>query len=388
MNKKYNILFLASWYPNTTSPQAGNFIQKHAQSVAACCNVSVLHVVSRVQNEDFIVENSKNNGIFEVIVYYKKISTNIPVVSNYRKFKSQLTAYKKGFQVILEEFKKIDLVHLNVLFPAGIFALHLKQKLNIPFIATEHWTAFLKSDPTKINTIEKYYIKKIAKQAEVICPVSENLKKEMVNFGIQTPFQVIPNVVDTKLFHPQINSENNNKRGILHVSSLKDEHKNITGILNVIKKLSEKRNDFILTIAGNGDANKFRLKAKEMSIPSDVILFEGEKSTQEVAQLLNINDMFLLFSHYENLPCVISESLVMGLPVITSDVGGINEMINERNGILVPPGNEEELYQQLNNILDNIHKYNRLEISNAAKEIYAYEAVGKQFYSIYQKILN
>jgi len=387
LNKKYNILFLASWYPNKTSPQAGNFIQKHAHTVAQYCNVSVLHAVPRVQKEKFVIEQINNNNLLEVVVYYQKITSTIPLLSHLKKFKSQLVAYQKGMQIIFEQCQIIDLVHLNVIFPAGIFALHLKKKFKIPFIITEHWTAFLKTDPANINFIEKYYIKKIAHQAATICPVSEDLKKAMVNFGINHTYHVIPNVVNTKIFIPTF-TPNNNKIGLLHISNLKDEHKNITGILNVVKKLSQHRNDFKLTIAGNGDTEKFKQKAITLNIPKEVLSFEGEKTIKEVAELMNKNDLFLLFSNYENLPCVIAEALVMGLPVIATDVGGVAEMIDEESGILVKPKNEDELFQKLNELIDNINRYDKVMISKKAKEKYSYKTVASEYYKIYKKIIE
>jgi glycosyltransferase involved in cell wall biosynthesis len=388
LNKKYNILFLASWYPNKTSPQAGNFIQKHAKAVAAFSNVSVLHVVSRIQKDDFIIERKSVDNLFEVIVYYKKITSKVPLLSNFRKFKTQLTAYKKGFEIILTEFKKIHLVHLNVIFPAGIFALNLKKKMNIPYIITEHWTAFLKSDPNKITDIQKHYINKISTKAHCICPVSEDLKSAMIEFGINENFKVIPNVVDTELFQYRKKTTDNKLFKILHVSNLKDEQKNISGLLRVIKQLSNTKDNFIITIAGNGDIDTFRKKAKELIIPDKVIRFDGEKTTSEVAALMNENDLFLLFSNYENLPCVISEALVSGLPVLSSNVGGIGEMINDKNGILIEKGNEEALLSQLNKLINNYSLFDTEEFSKKASEIYSYETIGKSYYSIYKSILD
>lgn len=386
MNKKYNILFISSWYPNKTSPQAGNFVQKHAHAVAQFCNVFVLHAVSRTQKEKIEIEQNSFNGVLEIIVYYQKVTSKVPLLSKLKKYKAHIFAYKKGLRIILEQCKKIDLIHLNITFPAGLFALHLKNKLKTPFVITEHWTAFLKTDPTKINFYEKYFIKKIVKRAEAICPVSEDLKNAMVNFGINHNYQVIPNVVNTSIF--KTTPQKNDKIRILHLSNLKDEHKNITGILNVVKKLSQHRNDFKVTIAGNGDVKKFREKAMTLNIPKEVLCFEGEKTTEEVAELMNKNDIFLLFSNYENLPCVIAEALVMGLPTIATNVGGIAEMINEENGVLVQPKNEAELFQKLNELINNIKKYNKSIISNQAQEKYSWETVGKAYLSIYESILN
>ena len=68
MNKKLNILFLASWYPNKVTTKNGNFIQKHAEAVAAHSNVFALHIIARKQTEDFVIETELINNVSETIV--------------------------------------------------------------------------------------------------------------------------------------------------------------------------------------------------------------------------------------------------------------------------------------------------------------------------------
>jgi glycosyltransferase involved in cell wall biosynthesis len=73
------------------------------------------------------------------------------------------------------------------------------------------------------------------------------------------------------------------------------------------------------------------------------IEFTGEIAYEEVAKAMQQADCLLLFSHIENSPCVIGEALCCGLPVIASRVGGIPELIDEQNGILVPAADETAL---------------------------------------------
>ena len=125
-----------------------------------------------------------------------------------------------------------------------------------------------------------------------------------------------------------------------------------------------------------------------MNIPAGIILFEGEKTTNEVAQLMREHDCFLLFSNYENLPCVVVECLTMGLPVIGTNVGGVSEMINTDNGIVIEAKDEVALLESLNILINNINTYDTSKIAKRAKKIYSYETVGQQFFDIYNKILG
>jgi glycosyltransferase involved in cell wall biosynthesis len=385
---KPNILFLASWYPNAESSQAGNFIQQHAYAVSEYVNVAVIHVVAVKNQQKHRITKGWRNGIYEVIVYYEKTASSFPIFSQYQKAKNQRAAYITAYNIALKEFGTFNLTHLNVVYPAGLFALYLKNKFNIPFILTEHWTAFQDSSTNSFTLIEKYFIKKIARQAEFICPVSKNLKSHILKFGIKNNFKVIPNVVNTTIFKVGQNSKKTEKLKLLHVSNLKDDHKNITGILNVVKRLSEQRNDFLLTIAGNGNIEKYKQDATNLNISKEVLCFDGEKSPKEIAQLMNESDVFLLFSNYETFSVVIAESWVCGLPVIASKCGGLTEDITSNNGIQVRVKDEDSLLQAIVYMINNVSCYDKLKIANEARDTYSQKTIGKQYYNIYQKIIG
>ncbi len=384
MEKKLNILFLASWYPNQLQPQNGNFIQQHALAVANFCNVSVLHIIAREQEDKFVIDEKQNQSILEVTVYYKKIKGSSPI-HQLQKLNRRHKAYQLAYEVIHQKVKKIDLVHLNVVFPAGNFAVYLKKKYKIPYLVTEHWTQLLDPNSKEWSKLKKSVIRRTYDYADLICPVSENLKNKLYFFTTNQKYQVIPNVVNTSVFKYK---EHPPQKRILHISNLKDEHKNITGILDTIKELSQSRSDFFITIAGNGNADFFNQYAEKIDIPKNLYSIEGSKTYEEVATLMQQHDAFLLYSNYENLPCVISEAQVCGLPVITTDVGGTSEMVNEQNGILIEPKNNKMLLDKLNQLLDNIANYNQTAIATEAIKKYSFENVGKQYYDAYLQILN
>lgn len=382
-NKKLNILFLASWYPNKLLPKNGNFIQQHALAVAKHCNVAVLHIIANNQPEDFIIEENEIDGIFEVIVYYKKIGSSIPIISHIKKLKRRHQVHLLGYNRIVEKFGKIDVTHLHVIFPAGNFALYLKKKYQIPFIITEHWTALQKSFIKELPFLIKKMVTKTFNQASVICPVSADLMGAIKEISSNINYKVVPNVVNTEIFN---HKRHEIGKRILHVSNLKDEHKNITGILDTVKELSLLRDDFFISIIGDGDYEYFIRYAEKIELPKHLYNIDGAKSYQEIASLMQQHDVFLLYSNYENLPCVIAEALVCGLPVLTSNVGGTSEMVNETNGRIVSAKNNKQLLNELNNMLNNLASYNHKEIAENATQKYSYESVGKQFLNIYESI--
>jgi glycosyltransferase involved in cell wall biosynthesis len=366
----------------------GNFIQKHALCVSSVCNVALIYVTADDQKESNVMIENSEKGFFELIVYYKRHKGNIPLVSAGIKYYKRKRAFIKGYHYLLKNWGKPDLVHLNVFYPAGVFAKYLKKKYGIPFLVTEHWTKFLPLSKEHFSFLEEYIIKSINAEASFICPVSENLKNEMIRFGLNNTYSVIPNVVNPTVFYPSQNEEFQPALRFLHVSHLEDRHKNISGLVRTFKKLSLLRSDFSLTIIGNRNVEETRKTASALKFPEGMVSIQDSKSESEIAECMRSSDVFVLFSNYENLPCVISEALMTGLPVISTNVGGIAEMLDETNGVLIHPGDEEALLKNLNQMITKHGNYDKKSISERAKKMYGCEEVAHQYLEVYEKILN
>jgi glycosyltransferase involved in cell wall biosynthesis len=381
--RKRRVLFLSSWYPSRILPKNGNFVRRHAQAVARYAEVASLHVISDENASSFEVDARPYKGVYEVIVYYPKSAKWRPD----KKYTKYLEAHRLGYAHILEAWGRVDITHLNVIYPAGLFALELKEKYNIPYIITEHWTAFLKVNPYVFKVHERYMIKRIGKGAAAFCPVSDDLKNALIDFGLEGPFHTIPNVVDTDVFaHAERSTADGIK--ILHVSTFKDEHKNISGLLRVIGRLSKERNDFHITMVGNKFGDQYDTLIQSLDISDDMITILPVVPLEDIAQMMREQHLFVLFSNYENLPCVISEAHCTGMVVVGSDVGGTREMISDGNGYIVEARDEEALYEKLSLAMDNYGLYNSLEISRTAALRYGYDPVGMMFLGLYQSVLG
>ncbi|NUM50736.1 MAG: glycosyltransferase [Flavobacteriales bacterium] len=384
MNSEIKVLFISSWYPCRVTPTNGNFIQRHAETVARYCNTASLFVISDSNvKSGYEITEETINGVYTVIVYYPK--TKNTLFSFLKKYFNYKKAILFGYKKIEAQFGKPDVLHGNIILPAGLMVRRLSEKLNIPYILTEHWTGFLKNRQDQLPWIQKQLAKYAIAKATFICPVSFNLKQCMQKLGLQGNYKVIANVVDESLFVPPKEKKQNEKTHFLHVSNLNDEHKNVSGIIRAIQSLSKITTHFHFTIMGDGNPAPYQKIADDMHIHPSLLHIEGEKTLQEIAYSMQKADVFVLFSHYENLPCVISEAHMVGIPVIATNVGGIPEMINEENGILVEPGNETQLTEALLSFT-RINKKNSSEIIrfNALKK-YGIQQIGKEYFMIYQK---
>ncbi len=389
--KKLNILFLSSWYPNRLFPALGNYVQKHAECVAMKANVAALFVCSDIDCEGkYEIEEETINGIYTVKVYYKKVRHRFPVVSHFLRMNRYFKGHFEGLKLINKNFGKVDLIHENVLYPAGIICWYLKKFKNIPYICTEHSTKYLSSKNIELGFAEKKLLAMIAKNASCITPVSANLRDAMIEKGMKGDYEIVYNVVDTKLFFREKDKIKRGKIKLLHISTLDDAQKNISGMLRVTKQLAELRNDFEFHFIGDGDKTQHIKKAIRLGIYNTFAFFEGTKTTMEVAAIMRDSDCFVMFSNYENLPVVIVEALASGIPVVSSNVGGIGEHITERFGTLVKQMDEEGLLIALNNVIDDVkaEKYDAELLSNYANDNFSYENVCERFHSIYYRVLN
>ena len=289
-------------------------------------------------------------------------------------------AYKKVFGKI----GSFDVVHLNKLYPFGLFALHLKKCKHIPYIISEHWTGYLTYKKKSFLWLERFLSKKISKNASFVCPVSGDLKNAMLRHGLKGTYEIIPNVVDTNLFKPRL--KKSDQFTITHVSSLLDAHKNISGMLRVAKKL-EKIIDFFRWNFIGGTEAPFKNLIDELDFKRHSIHFVNHLDHQKIPEYLNRSDIFVLFSNYENLPCVILEAFSCGVPVISTNVGGIKEFFPSEFGHLIQQNNEQQLLDAVMKLYLN-PKNLSLKMHQYATENFSDKKICDSFTKLYNKALD
>jgi len=373
---KLNILFLASWYPSKVHSTLGNFVEKHARSVSTLHNVTVIYITRDAHlSTVYQIDQNHSSNFTEIICYYKDRGF---IGSGYIKAFNHLI--KTIFQNNLSAF---DLCHVNVLYRAGLLALQCKKKHQLPYVITEHWTGYHVNEGRDIPFIQRFLSKKIAKDAAYILPVSDHLGKAMKNYGLDAKYEVIPNVVDFKDFSPS--EEKPEVFTFIHVSSLKDEHKNTSGIINTFSLLLKSHNAK-LHIIGDGDTEPYLKQADKLGLQPTNFKIEGEKTSLEVSQAMKKAHCFILFSNYENQPCVIPEAYGAGIPVIATDVGGIKEHLSTEQGVLIEKQNTDELLKAMKQVMDD-YNYSPTGLNTYAQEHFSVKTIALRFTEVYEKTL-
>jgi glycosyltransferase involved in cell wall biosynthesis len=380
--KKIKVLFLASWYPNKENPVEGIFIKRHAEAVSRLCDVGVLYIHPAAQRQETVVEHSCEDRITTIRVY-PKLPRCTNKISFYLNF--FMNAYR-GMQGVRKAFGRPDIVHVHVTLPMGILAVFLEVLYKIPFMVTEHFTGF--SGQTKI-AFTALQLKLILKRATAVCPVSTKLEQSMKLFYPADKYQVIPNGINTDIFFPKYGKKTHGKKQLLHVSVLKKERKNISGIIDALHDLVSVRNDFELHIIGEGsDRTYFEDLCTHLGMKDSVVFFHGFVSEETLAEYMRNADFFILNSTHENFSVVCAEALASGIPVLSTCCGGPEEFINEHVGILIPQGNKPELVNAISYLLDHADTYDPCLLHNYIRNKFGYDTVGKQLFTLYWAIVS
>ena len=366
------VLFLSSWYPSRVHSTLGNFVSYHAKTVSKSNQVHVLYIIADDSVKDYEIVSESIDGIQTTIVYFKR---------GFFKYLNYFIAFLKGLKLVSKDFD-FDLVHMNIMHPAIWQALYIKWVKNIPYLVSEHWHGFQNLKNKQIGFIQSILIKKGVKNAFAICPVSEQLLKGMKNQGLNANYHVVPNVVNTKLFKP-VSRTYRTKFKFLHVSTLDDDIKNVSGIIQAFSKLQNEK--ATLKIIGEGDKS-YIIDLINMYKLNDKIELEGEKTYNEIAIEMQNANAFVLFSNIENLPLVLIEAMSTGMPIITTNVGGIPEIFNSYAGYMIKPKEEEELYLSMKNMIANYNQFDYKKISNYAIQHFSNEKVAESFNVLYHKM--
>ena len=374
-----NILHLLSWFPTPDDPTLGNFCVRMIDALPEECHSIILSVcASKDMTKSFEVKEIEGVHNTHVQIYIRP-----PKINAIRKLK-MLRMYQYGLKYIKKHFFEPDLVHLHVAYPLGQVALLWKKLFGYKYVMTEHWTIYQPQNKDVLVGGLKKKIVKIANNAELIMPVSLDLQHCMEGHGVHNRFQVIYNLVNTDIFRLG-EAKTENKKHILHISTLRDEAKNFSGILRVVEKLKQQRDDFELHVIHDYEAPEFKAFVKEHNL-TDCVIFHGKKTSAEVAKAYQKADFFVLFSNFENLPCVIVEAFASGVPVLSTSVGGIAEIVSSERGILIPQGDEEALLQSMNQMLDHCREYDRKAIREYAVTTFAAQNIGQQIFEEYKRI--
>jgi len=379
MNRdKMHVMFLPRWYPDRYDPMLGLFVRRHAEAAALFNRISVVYVSPSQSATDgwFETVRTEEPNLLTYNIYYRKFKGNklLQKLFNNLVF---FVALMRGMKQLMAEWGRPDLIHVHILTRLALPAFWLKKLWGIPYIITEHWSRYLPGRNEFKGYFRKKLTKKLIAHSDRITVVTSDLYKAMVELGLyHNNYCVLPNVVDLELFKPTERIADRRVR-MIHISCFEDKSKNISGLLRVFKSLSKQKYDFECVLVGDGMDHATLVKyAEQLEFPEGQIRFTGILEGEKLAAELSDADFLVLFSRYENMPVVILEALACGIPVVASAVGGIPEIVNENNGMLVDHTSEYAMESALYYMMHSYTKFPKSSLRAVVENKYGRDAVG------------
>jgi len=277
-------------------------------------------IVTRVEN---LIKFSKHN--FSIITYEKYI--NLP-------FLRAISFIVYGFfKAILMRF---DIIHAHYAIPQGFLGVLLKKVKKKPLIITVHGSDIL---VLRKNRVTKFLVANVLKNADYIIAVSRYLKREVVNLGVEESKVRVIYAGISFSFSNEKEKKGKEKRAV-YIGSLVKQ-KGVDILLKAFKDI-----DGELFIIGDGKERDSLEK-----IAGKKVYFLGEM--ENLDKIFSKASVLILPSREEGFGLVLLEAMSNGIPVIATRVGGIPEIINNKNGLMVEIENVEELRKAISLILNN-----------------------------------
>ncbi len=396
-SKQLKICVVPSGYPNEFDNIGGTFVEEHAKAISVYNDVLVFYpyfypivysIKRLIKKNKKIFSNISEGNPKLLRVRIPRFNIAIRGISSIVNIFFLLVYLCISVLVFIRLNKsfKPDIIHCHFTYPAGLLGALACKIFKVPLVISEHAGPFVNLMPTLFH---KILVKHSLKTASIVIPVSTYLKKQIESHFTLNNVEVIPNIVDTDIFYYKTREDKEIiTKNILFVG-LFFEIKGIPLLLEAISLMKrEGVGDFRLDVVGNNNdflMNQYNKKVDVLGI-RELVVFHGQKSKKEVAEIMR-NCCFLTLSSYaETFGCVIIEALSCGKPVLATRCGGPEELITNENGLLVAPGDVIALKDGLKIMLENYSKFDSEKISREAKALYSKEKVGKRLSGIYSII--
>jgi teichuronic acid biosynthesis glycosyltransferase TuaC len=370
------ILVITSVFPNSKQPNLGVFVRERMFRVAKHCE---LKVIAPVPWFPFINRIKKD---YRPKVPYIEVQDGVEVyhprffnIPRFFKFMDGFFFFLTSIFTVWEVRRSFnfDIIDSHFAYPDGFGSVLFGRVFRRPITLTIRGTIRKLTEYSLIRAQIKYALKSAAK----VFTVSNDLKKAVAEFGIpEEKVVVIPNGVDIEKFRPMEKIKARKELGlpidkkiIISVGGLV-ERKGFHRVISVIPEIKKRLPDVIYMVVGGPSVEGnyepvLRQMVKELGLEKDV-LFAGPQPHEKLHRWLSASDIFCLATSNEGWANVFLEAMACGLPVVTTRVGGNEEVVvSEDYGLLFNIGDKQAM---IDTILKALRKnWNREIIVRYAK---------------------
>ena len=310
-------------------------------------------------------------GSFRENIFYHEV-----VVSDYPLFDFQPYETELASKMVdVVRFEKLDILHVHYAIPHASAAFMAKQILkshgiNIPFVTTLHGTdiTLVGRDPS-FEPVITFCIN----ESDAVTAVSESLKEATYkHFSITRDIHVIPNFVvpetekTLSMEHMRLKYAAEGERIVCHISNFR-KVKRVEDVLRVFSLVNNEIPSKLIFVGDGPERYNCERLSRELNL-CDKIIFLGK--LRDTKHVLQIADVFLLPSETESFGLAALEAMAVGVPVISSNTGGIPEVnIHGFSGYLSNVGDVKDMAKNMIHLLhtDNLPSF-KINAKERSKE--------------------
>ncbi len=318
-------------------------------------------------------------------------------MSNYPLFEHQDYGFALTSKLVeVCEYENLNLIHAHYAIPHAMSAIIAKQILkknnkNVKVITTLHGT-----DITLVGLEPSFLplVKHGIEESDGVTAVSRFLKeKTITNYHVNKEIETIYNFVDTSFFTHHCNETlkkhvaPNGEKILIHTSNFRPVKRvpDTIRILNEVKKHIPAK----LVLIGDGpERSECGRLANELGLKNDVIFLGKQNSLPEI---LSIADVFIMPSQSESFGLAALEAMGCGLPVVSTSVGGLPELIiQNKTGYISEIGDVKRMAKYVIELFKNNKKYKKFseESRKRAERFFDKRIIIPQYLKYYEKVLN
>ena len=289
----------------------------------------------------------------------------------------------------------IEILHVHYAIPHAYAAYMAKKMLQeegiyVPIVTTLHGT-----DITLVGS-HPFYKPAVTfsiNKSDAVTTVSQSLKDDTLRlFDIKNDITVVPNFIDLEKYNHKFTDcqrgmmANDDEKIITHISNLRPV-KRVQDVISVFYNIQKEMPAKLMFIGEGPEKEKVELRCKELGI-TDKVVFFGRSN--EIDKILCFSDLFLLPSQTESFGLVALESMASGVPVISTNSGGLPEVnIHGSSGFLSNVGDVEDMTKNALYILSDETRLKTFK-NNARKEALKFDlhAIVPLYEAIYEDTLT
>jgi N-acetyl-alpha-D-glucosaminyl L-malate synthase BshA len=328
-------------------------------------------------------------GSFRENIFYHEV-----VVSDYPLFEFQPYETELASKMVdVVRFEKLDILHVHYAIPHASAAFMAKQILkshgiNIPFVTTLHGTdiTLVGRDPS-FEPVITFCIN----ESDAVTAVSESLKAATYeHFNVKRNIHVISNFVvpetEKSVFseHMRLKYASDGERIVCHISNFR-KVKRVDDVVRVFALLNKTIPSKLILVGDGPERYLCERLCREFNL-CDKVIFLGK--VRDTTHVLEIADVFLLPSETESFGLAALEAMAVGVPVISSNTGGIPEVnIHGFSGYLSNVGDVEDMAK---NMIQLLHPDNLPTFKINAKErskVFSLEKILPLYEEIYRNLV-